>query len=177
MFLKWVLSLQYNRYYGFHFPVVYLINGFPSLQLPLCKLHFFVGIFCDTSSYILFWQLYKNGLQRDLFLPCIETIKRNCEIHAFNTTCIDYRLISSPPDSKRLVICADYSSGTDVPLLNLCSRTSSSSYTFLQCTMYCLVQTFERRDCLWSWKHVYAISRWSTYRASCIETRFTSDPR
>lgn len=47
------------------------------------------------------WQLYKNGLQRELFLPCIESIKRHCDVHAFHPESPDYRLIGARPDGTR----------------------------------------------------------------------------
>ncbi|KAG6557756.1 hypothetical protein Mapa_000523 [Marchantia paleacea] len=45
--------------------------------------------------------LYKNGLQRDLFLPCIEMIKESCHVHMFQPNAPDYRLIGAPPDGSR----------------------------------------------------------------------------
>lgn len=43
-------------------------------------------------------ELYKNGLQRELFLPCIQSIKEHCEVHAFDPESPDYRLIGARPD-------------------------------------------------------------------------------
>ncbi|XP_024527350.1 AFG1-like ATPase isoform X2 [Selaginella moellendorffii] len=45
-------------------------------------------------------ELYKNGLQRDLFLPCIELIKSRCEVHVFRPNSPDYRLIGARPDGS-----------------------------------------------------------------------------
>ncbi|MCO5604279.1 hypothetical protein L7F22_058444 [Adiantum nelumboides] len=43
-------------------------------------------------------ELYKNGLQRELFLPCIESIKKHCEVQSFHPESPDYRLIGARPD-------------------------------------------------------------------------------
>ncbi|CAM6087558.1 unnamed protein product [Calypogeia fissa] len=45
-------------------------------------------------------ELYKNGLQRELFLPCIELIRQRCHIHLFRPDAPDYRLIGARPDGK-----------------------------------------------------------------------------
>ncbi|KAH7287072.1 hypothetical protein KP509_32G036200 [Ceratopteris richardii] len=45
-------------------------------------------------------ELYKNGLQRDLFLPCIGYIKKHCEVYSFHPESPDYRLIGARPDGS-----------------------------------------------------------------------------
>ena len=36
-------------------------------------------------------QLYRNGLQRELFLPCIELIMERCVVHDMDSQ-VDYRV-------------------------------------------------------------------------------------
>nr|XP_024371800.1 AFG1-like ATPase isoform X2 [Physcomitrium patens]PNR57593.1 hypothetical protein PHYPA_004587 [Physcomitrium patens] len=46
-------------------------------------------------------ELYKNGIQRELFLPCIELIKSRCQVYAFRPQASDYRLIGTRPEGSR----------------------------------------------------------------------------
>ncbi|KAG0590883.1 hypothetical protein M758_1G128000 [Ceratodon purpureus] len=46
-------------------------------------------------------ELYKNGIQRELFLPCIELIKSRCQVFAFRPQASDYRLIGARPEGSR----------------------------------------------------------------------------
>eukprot|EP00300_Choanocystis_sp_HF-7_P000479 c10382_g1_i2.p1 GENE.c10382_g1_i2~~c10382_g1_i2.p1 ORF type:complete len:355 (+),score=90.52 c10382_g1_i2:543-1607(+) len=48
-------------------------------------------------------ELYKNGLQRDLFVPCIEMIKERCAVHDMNST-VDLRLLQDANMSTYIVI-------------------------------------------------------------------------
>lgn len=59
---------------------------------------FKLGVVMVTSSNRAPTELYKNGLQRELFLPCIDSIKHHCEIYAFHPGSPDYRLIGARPD-------------------------------------------------------------------------------
>ena len=43
-------------------------------------------------------ELYKNGIQRDLFVPCIEQLQRNCVVHDMSSQ-VDHRLLSTADGS------------------------------------------------------------------------------
>eukprot|EP00494_Astrolonche_serrata_P001795 UN01801 len=47
--------------------------------------------------------LYKNGLQRDLFVPCIHLLENECDIHDINSQ-TDYRLLTNTEEAKRTII-------------------------------------------------------------------------
>eukprot|EP00250_Pteridium_aquilinum_P010501 c19432_g1_i1 orf=673-2334(-) len=64
----------------------------------LLEILFKSGAVMVASSNRAPTELYKNGLQRELFLPCIESIKHHCEVHAFHPDSSDYRLIGARPD-------------------------------------------------------------------------------
>lgn len=58
------------------------------------------GAVMITSSNRSPNELYKNGIQRELFLPCIDLIEHYCEVHAFQPGSPDYRLIGARPDGS-----------------------------------------------------------------------------
>jgi predicted ATPase len=44
--------------------------------------------------------LYLNGLQRDLFIPFIDMLKKKADIHSLSESVTDYRLLKYMNDTK-----------------------------------------------------------------------------
>ena len=54
---------------------------------------FSVGVVCVITSNRPPWELYKNGLQKDLFIPFIKLLETRCIVYSIKDSVIDYRLL------------------------------------------------------------------------------------